>query len=171
MILLHPLLVQPLNKPLEIRVRGPSTIIKEAMRLKNRHLWLNSRQPVAASIGVGRAAHGPTGPVTQMGTTIVSQDSPGGVPESELGSIPTQKLPGAIFHFASEFELPEGTSIDFDIAERPVVDVTGKETGATEEREIVDLAMFRCKALRTDSAPITVAIAICDDVRLSKLIG
>jgi hypothetical protein len=117
-------------------------------------------------MGIGQADTAYRGPVIQLARTIVSTDSPGGVPEAALGSIPTQKLPSATFHFASEFEVPAAVvsaGEDFDLYGK-VVPPGETPTDEHEDRAILDLGLFRCKELSAGGGPLTVAVAICTDV-------
>jgi hypothetical protein len=78
-------------------------------------------------------------------STDIELSDPGGVIDSELGSLAVDTLPAFIFNFSADFVVPEALS-PFDLL--------------ASGREVVDVAMFRCRG----TYPMTVAVAVCTDV-------
>lgn len=116
------------------------------MRQKSGKLQLHRGVPAVVQLGVGQdfAPAQDVGANEWNGTEIELAD-PGGVPESELGSLSSDILPTFIFTFSAEFTVPDSLSA-FDLF--------------APGRDIVDAAMFRCRGKRA----MTVAVVICTDV-------
>lgn len=145
----------PPQSPLNLTVQGPNDLIRSSMKQKERQLKWTTRPSTASLMGVGKsfsaAQHTPLAVSgTAHRSTLVATNPAGGVPESDLGSVPFGLLEQRIFAFATQFCVPDGLP-HFD----PLA----------EGRSVVDLALFRSRV----PTPRTIALAICSDVLVASL--
>ena len=91
---------------LTLVVMGPNHVIRNSLRQKKAKLRLSSATPAVIQLGV-RGDYVAASPEVQhmSASTNVTWSSPGGIAESELGSMPDDVLTAFVFEFCAEFEV------------------------------------------------------------------